>query len=72
MNNKGHVWLTIGDSEFADPDDGSEFNDQIDIFAYTYGEFHNGPKCKNCGYGFCHHCLNDPPFPCTEVEKSHD
>jgi len=29
---------------------------QIDIFAYEEGEYHNGPKCSVCGFGFCHHC----------------
>jgi len=28
----------------------------IDIFAYIEGEYHNGPKCSVCGFGFCHHC----------------
>ena len=28
----------------------------IDIFAYEEGEYHNGPKCSVCGFGFCHHC----------------
>ncbi len=29
---------------------------EIDIFAYESGEFHNGPRCSVCGFGFCHHC----------------
>jgi hypothetical protein len=29
---------------------------EIDIFAYEYGEYCNGPKCEVCGKGFCHHC----------------
>ena len=31
-------------------------NGEIDIFAHESGDFHNGPKCKRCGEGFCHHC----------------
>lgn len=41
---KQHVW---------EKDDAGE----IEIFAYTSGESHNGPKCKICGFGFCHHCF---------------
>lgn len=27
-----------------------------DIFAYAEGQYHNGPKCSVCGFGFCQHC----------------
>lgn len=36
-------------------------NGRVDIFAYEVGEYHNGPKCIKCDYGFCHHC-NDKPL----------
>ena len=29
---------------------------KIDTFAFEGGEYHNGPKCSVCGFGFCHHC----------------
>ena len=40
---KKHIWLKSGKD--------------IEIFAYTAGEYHNGPKCKVCGFNFCHHCF---------------
>jgi hypothetical protein len=27
-----------------------------DIFAYEEGDYHNGPCCVRCHFGFCHHC----------------
>lgn len=40
-----------------------------DIFAFTNGEYCNGPKCFRCGYGFCHHCNETPPIPdCPKVK----
>ena len=32
------------------------YGEDIDIFAYMVGEYHNGPRCVTCGFGFCHHC----------------
>ena len=29
----------------------------VDYFAFTEGEYHNGPKCKKCDFGFCEHCF---------------
>jgi len=51
---RGHVWK-------RDEDDG-----EIDIFAYEGGEYHNGPLCVNCGYGFCHHCNDLPDEACSK------
>jgi hypothetical protein len=31
-------------------------DDDVDIFAYEAGDYHNGPKCKVCDYAECHHC----------------
>lgn len=50
-DSKGHVWETL--------DDGT-----LDIFAYEEGSYHNGPRCKVCGYGFCHHCHKEPQIEC--------
>lgn len=44
----------------------------IDIFAYTSGEYHNGPKCSVCGFGFCHHCHPegyDTKCPCDSLDS---
>lgn len=55
INPMGHVWET---------EDGS-----IDIFAYSVGSIHNGPRCVNCGYGFCHHCQPKPDHECARPRK---
>lgn len=49
-----HVWKTV------DWGDGPE----IDIFAVEYGDYHNGPACVRCGYGYCHHCQLEPDEHC--------
>lgn len=28
----------------------------VNIFAYTSGDYHNGPRCTSCGEGWCWHC----------------
>jgi hypothetical protein len=28
----------------------------IDIFAYEWGDYHNGPACKRCEDSWCGHC----------------
>lgn len=28
----------------------------IDIFAFEYGDYHNGPCCELCEFGDCQHC----------------
>jgi len=69
-NNHGHEWMTIGDSEYADEKD-SKYNKMLDSFAYTAGEYHNGYKCKKCGFGFCIHCYNEWEIPkCSEKTKN--
>lgn len=45
---KGHVWV---EDEWGN----------VDIFAYHKDEYHNGPRCALCGYGFCHHCNPEGP-----------
>jgi hypothetical protein len=52
---KGHEWVR--------DDDGN-----IDVFAYSAGQFCNGPVCSKCGYGYCHHChLDVPPKECSHA-----
>lgn len=48
---RGHHWQTLADGD-------------IDIFGYEGGEYHNGPICVNCGYGYCHHCHDVPEVDC--------
>ena len=56
----GHVWMTNKD---CDPEDykgkrNDKYANEINEFAMSEGN-HNGPRCKKCGYGFCHHCLSE-------------
>lgn len=45
INPMGHTWESGNDGI-------------IEIFAFTRGEYCNGPRCTKCGYGFCHHCID--------------
>ncbi len=62
QDTKGHVWKTAAYDE-----------NEPDIFAYAVGN-HNGPECVNCGYSFCHHCLefDDIPICKKPATKPHD
>ena len=56
----GHVWMTHHE---LDPDyENDEYGKSIDWFALSSG-YHNGPRCKKCGYEFCHHCLSEWEIP---------
>ena len=59
-DSKGHVWQT---TEYG-----------VDIFAYSPSEYCNGPRCIHCGYGFCHHCIDEPATRCKAEDNylSHD
>lgn len=36
----------------------------IDMMAWESGDYHNGPRCEVCDYGFCEHCtLDEVPEP---------
>jgi len=39
----------------------------VDVFAYNAGQFHNGPKCYDCGESKCHHC--HPEFDTEECPR---
>jgi hypothetical protein len=52
LNPMGHVWRR------------NDYNEEVDVFGYEEGEYHNGPVCVRCGYGFCHHCGDRPCTPC--------
>lgn len=58
----GHVWETNGDSRYSDKED-SDYNKKINSFAFSEG-YHNGFKCKKCGFEFCMHCYHE-----SEIEK---
>lgn len=45
-----HLTMNYPTHDWVKEKDGS-----IDFFAYCY-EYHNGPKCKRCGYSFCECC----------------
>lgn len=51
-NKHGHIWKK---SEYD--------NDKIDNFGYEAGEYHNGPVCILCGFGFCEHCKTELDIP---------
>jgi hypothetical protein len=34
----------------------NDYDGGVDDWAFSEGEFHNGPRCEECDYGFCHHC----------------
>lgn len=55
INSRGHNWIR------------NDYDGEVDIFAYTAGEYHNGPKCSACGYGFCHHCEDGPDCDCDAI-----
>ncbi|MCP4113804.1 MAG: hypothetical protein GY737_00080 [Desulfobacteraceae bacterium] len=58
INPKGHVWEQEEDYE------------EVNFFAYNI-DFHNGPRCVNCGYEFCHHCIdNENMKPCVCREET--
>jgi len=66
----GHIWMTNADSE-GKTKDLSNYDKQLDNFAYTAGEYHNGYKCKKCGFGFCKHCYSEWEIPiCSEKTKN--
>ena len=56
-NPRGHVWKQNG------PDG------VIDIFGFESGSC-NGPICVNCGYGFCHHCQEEPTVDCPNPDTT--
>lgn len=59
---QGHVWEMRKKDDDSDPD-------EINVFAYK-ANYCNGPRCVNCGMGFCVHCENyEIPYPCPEVQK---
>ena len=36
----------------------------VNMFAYEFGHYCNGPSCKDCGFTGCWHCKTDcPPCP---------
>lgn len=49
-----HTWLTRFDTKPDLYDDDAE-GAVTDRLAYSAG-YHNGPRCKVCGYYFCEHC----------------
>ena len=55
----GHVWEL---NNHNNSDDDSDYGKSVNIFAYEIG-YHNGPRCVNCGYEFCHHCLSEFNIP---------
>jgi hypothetical protein len=44
--------------EYPEHDWYRDKNGDIDDYAYD-GDYHNGPMCKRCHYGFCIHCDPD-------------
>jgi len=46
MKKKQHKWIK------------HSYDSETDIFAAENmpSDYHNGPKCSECGFEFCHHC----------------
>ena len=61
--NHGHTWMTNYESDRGYYDADSKYGKQINWFALE-ANMHNGPRCKKCGFDFCHHCTSE-----FEVEK---
>lgn len=57
----GHVWASHRD---IDPESykNDKYGKSIDWFALE-GGYHNGPRCKKCGFEFCHHCKSEWEIP---------
>lgn len=65
----GHVWLTNRESDPDLYEEDSEYANKINGSAFNEG-YHNGPKCKNCGFEFCEHCFLEEELPvCSEKSK---
>lgn len=54
-NSLGHAWELTEDGD-------------IDFLASGFG-YHNGPRCKKCGYSFCEHCQKLPTQECEKDEN---
>lgn len=52
-----HLWAIDADGE-------------IDTDAYKHGDYHSGPMCERCGYGYCCYCQDAPDKPC-EIHPPH-
>lgn len=66
-----HIWLKNKDSEDYGDNSRSDtgYGEQPDSFAYSEG-YHNGYKCKKCGFEFCHHCTTEWDVPkCSKETK---
>lgn len=65
-----HVWMTNRETHPDWYDDNENYGDEVDVFAYSIG-YHNGPKCKNCGFSFCQHCESEFDVePCNKKLNS--
>lgn len=56
--NHGHIWMTHRETNPDLYEEGDEYGNSIDAFAYFVG-YHNGMVCKKCGFGFCMHCKSE-------------
>lgn len=51
-----HKWITEGEV-YGKKVAGKDWKEPYVHAAEDMGEYHNGPKCKTCGFQFCHHCF---------------
>lgn len=67
----GHVWMSNydGDSEYYKKN--SKEGKRLNNFAYSEG-YHNGYKCKECGFEFCHHCYEESDIPKCSSKTRND
>jgi hypothetical protein len=72
----GHIWMTYEDyckkEGLHDKGDKYSKKEKTEPCSYAYSEgYHNGYKCKECGFEFCHHCNNEFDIPkCSKKSKN--
>lgn len=68
MNNKEQLWYDALVERGHTP---AILNEELDIFFYGGGYYHNGPGCSVCGWGCCWHCDRVGVIPeCSEKYPS--
>lgn len=71
----GHRWETYEDyckrEEFHSEGDKYTKEDKTEPYSSAYSEgYHNGFRCKECGFEFCRHCYFEGEIPkCSENTK---
>jgi hypothetical protein len=67
MTVKKHNWITDGDTYGEDTSNPE--NPYLHGAENMASDYHNGPKCKDCGFEFCHHCDDMWDTECGATES---